>query len=264
MFFVTVLRFAINEGRFDCVRWLLIQKGINPNVKSQDSGMTPLHLAVEWNNTTIVNLLLDHECIEANTKDDDGCTALFCATACSLGALLASPKVDVNAFDWERDTILHRAAKFGYPLHYILKLLQHPGIDVNRLNGDGKSPLMCCLEPSEFPSVHVFNALLEDERTIISKCDITGRTVRDHLLQLLEPKGVVITTSDDLCLAQFMVCLYQHEKKRLQQAKEQVKILLDSRESRSKHIPREVVAKHVLPFLADIVSPLELLRNYHF
>merc|ERR1719219_971783 len=97
--------------------------------------MTPMSLAMLWNNQPMVEALLEHKDIDFNT----GAPVLIPLTkACFNGygglvqSLIASPQTEVNLGD---KTALMMASRYGQD-ETVEMLLAHPHIDVNK--GDQK------------------------------------------------------------------------------------------------------------------------------
>jgi len=117
--------------------------GIDVNAKD-DHGRTPLYLAVENSNDTIVQQLLDIDGIDVNAKDGDGWTPLHRAVENSnntiVQQLLDIDGIDVNAKDVYGQTLLHRAVKKSNDI-IVQQLLDIDGIDVNAKDSYGQTPL---------------------------------------------------------------------------------------------------------------------------
>jgi ankyrin repeat protein len=87
-----------------------------------------------------------------NVRDpDSGATPLLAAVLAERNAeemvelLLRCPEIDVNIPNYDLVTPLLAAVELGYT-NIVRRLLQHPRIDRNQLNREGKSPLDLALE----------------------------------------------------------------------------------------------------------------------
>jgi ankyrin repeat protein len=146
----TMLWMAAYSGLTGCVRFLLAAD--NPQAArldanlGDDAGRSPLFAATFRNRVDVVRLLLAHRGVDPNRPDAFGITPLMCA--CGTGhiatveALLASPRVDVNAHASDkvgRLTALLAAARRG-SREIIAALLAHrPPVDVNAADADGST-----------------------------------------------------------------------------------------------------------------------------
>ncbi|KAF8982627.1 ankyrin repeat protein, partial [Cyathus striatus] len=83
----TALHYACAMGNLEVAKLLLTQDGINPNIKENQNGLTPLHLAVK-NHINIVRLLLLHPDINPNIFNSKGETALHLAVKNSCEDML--------------------------------------------------------------------------------------------------------------------------------------------------------------------------------
>ncbi|KAI1390713.1 uncharacterized protein F4822DRAFT_161955 [Hypoxylon trugodes] len=108
----TALLHACRQGRNEVVRYLLRYAGI---MVRDTHGMTPLHLACEFEREEIVRLLLDHDSY-AETVNDSMETSLHCA--CRLGnirivRLLLDRGAYIEARTISHQTPLHKACELG-------------------------------------------------------------------------------------------------------------------------------------------------------
>lgn len=106
----TALYFAVLKGHAEVVKTLLGTKGIDVNTAPEDSGWTPLHVAIANLEFEIIELLL------------------------AAGA-------DVNKADNDGNTPLHVAASIVLNADIVEILLEAPGIEINKRNKNGKTPL---------------------------------------------------------------------------------------------------------------------------
>ena len=99
-----------------------------------------------------VELLLNHPCIDVNSRNAMGLTALHSAiiywtkSAAGVQLLLSNERCDVNVQDENSYTALMYAVTFVQHLsdkyaRIIELMLKHPSIDVNRANRDQQTAL---------------------------------------------------------------------------------------------------------------------------
>jgi len=174
----TALHAAASRGHLEIVKFLLEKLDIDVNAKDIYD-RTPLWLVAALNRVGIVEVLLDPKYkVDVNVADQDGYTALHMAarsgyadvvelllqvsnvdikhkdghTILHMAASEGEAKVaevileannkniDINGKDADGNTALHLAAKRG-KLPVIQVLLKHEGIQKNKKNKDGKTPL---------------------------------------------------------------------------------------------------------------------------
>ena len=141
----TPLHVAVDENECPCVELLLAFRGLHATVVNNE-GQTACHVACVKDRNDALKLLLENKGVLAgvNAQDNSGSTAL--AVACAfeneecIRELLACPEVDVNLDDNDGATPLHKAAATGNKLCLKL-LLAARGIDINRLDAQGTSPV---------------------------------------------------------------------------------------------------------------------------
>ncbi len=113
----TPLMLAAKSGHSDCLEFLLQQKGINPDVRS-NKGYTALILSAGLGRTQCLGRLLASGNIDVNAQSEEGWTALILAAhnrqvAC-IKLLLAHRKVKVNLITSIGSTALMIAAEKGH------------------------------------------------------------------------------------------------------------------------------------------------------
>ncbi|MEG4984677.1 ankyrin repeat domain-containing protein [Microcoleus sp. BR0-C5] len=105
------------------------------------SGNTPLHLAVDRGSQDIAELLIANGA-RVNVRNENGQTPLYRAIAIGhndIAALLINNGTDVNNIDGSGTTLLHKAAHYGTV--EILKLLIAKGAEINIQDNQRKTPL---------------------------------------------------------------------------------------------------------------------------
>jgi len=108
---------AVATGDLARVKRLAIDCGVDPNVREDDKGATPLHVAAEYGYSEIVEVLLEHGA-DPNIRDKYGETPLHVAAAfgnSKVVEVLLEHGADPNARDDYGATPLHYAAAFDYP-----------------------------------------------------------------------------------------------------------------------------------------------------
>ncbi|MFC1781833.1 ankyrin repeat domain-containing protein [Planctomycetota bacterium] len=127
---------ALTNGDIEQIK-LLISQGADVNTKTGSQGQMPLHLAIQWGNTEIAELLIDSGA-DVSATNTRGLTPLHLAGSKEIAELLIAKGADVNAKD-----------NFGYtPFDWragrnkdIAELLITEGADVNAKGDEGFSPL---------------------------------------------------------------------------------------------------------------------------
>ncbi|KAM9089029.1 receptor-interacting serine/threonine-protein kinase 4 isoform 2-T2 [Megaptera novaeangliae] len=200
----SLLHLAVQAGREDCVKWLLLNNA-NPDLANR-KGSTPLHLAVEKRARGVVELLLARK-ISVNAADEDQWTALhFAAQNGDEGStrLLLEKNASVHEADCEGRTPMHVACQHGQesvvrtllrrgvdaglpgkdawvPLHYaawqghlpIVKLLaKQPGVSVDAQTLDGRTPLHLAAQRGHYRVARVLIDLHSD----VNVCGLLAQT----------------------------------------------------------------------------------------
>lgn len=129
-----------------CERNWMKHRDLNVHPKD-DKGLTPLHVAVLYDQIVIVDFLLDHE-TDINAVDSDGLTALH--YACMKGhqnilLLLLHANANPTVTDSRGNTPLHLAVDRGHEscVKALLYLSEHMKVPVNAnaANDNGDAPL---------------------------------------------------------------------------------------------------------------------------
>eukprot|EP00193_Tetraselmis_chui_P007061 CAMPEP_0177766316 /NCGR_PEP_ID=MMETSP0491_2-20121128/8462_1 /TAXON_ID=63592 /ORGANISM="Tetraselmis chuii, Strain PLY429" /LENGTH=373 /DNA_ID=CAMNT_0019282727 /DNA_START=285 /DNA_END=1402 /DNA_ORIENTATION=+ len=136
----TPLHKAVENEQTELVKWLL-EQGVMPNVKD-NSGVTPLHLASIKGYVTLVQLLLDSDSTVKKVTDANGDTAVH--WACTKGHLevldlLLSRGAALDVANKQGWTALHRSAYNGRP--EVLERLLNAGASLHAVNQDGNTAL---------------------------------------------------------------------------------------------------------------------------
>jgi len=108
---------AVVTGDLAEVRRLVVDCGVDPNVREDDKGATPLHVAAEYGYSEIVEVLLEHG-VDPNIRDKYGDTPLHYAAVfgnSKVVEVLLERGADPNIRDKYGLTPLHYAAAFDYP-----------------------------------------------------------------------------------------------------------------------------------------------------
>jgi len=110
-------RYAVVTGDLAEVKRLVVGCGVDPNVREDDYGATPLHVAAEYGYSEIVEVLLEHGAAP-NIREKYGDTPLHYAAMfgnSKVVEVLLEHGADPNARDDYGATPLHYAAAFDYP-----------------------------------------------------------------------------------------------------------------------------------------------------
>ena len=156
---------------------------MNPNIRDENME-TPLLIAIDTNQTDIVQSLLNHPRIKVNLKDDLNCTPLYRAiynyqTDIVL-MLLEHPRIDPNVVNGpnprcntravqndDHNTVLYLALDF-YRMDMLRILLKHPNLNVNKKQLFQK-PLLHLFVEGDFgydikdeDCIELFNIMIEN------------------------------------------------------------------------------------------------------
>lgn len=182
----TLLR-AIHAGLTELVNMLFLvpTTGINVNASDKD-GVTLLHRGAERGDIDLVKALLALPTIDVNcARAPQFCctTPLHDAVECGgnngvgvIGALLASPHINVNARDSKARTPLYRAAELDN-VEAVKLLLTMPEIDVGATGHDGATPFDVAKRSSHCKTLRVLSNHLDHHapRSVVPRhcCDRT-------------------------------------------------------------------------------------------
>jgi len=111
------LFYAVAAGDLAEVKRLVVDCGVDPNVREDDYGATPLHAAAEYGYSEIVEVLLEHGAAP-NIREKYGDTPLHYAAMfgnSKVVEVLLEHGADPNIRDKYGATPLHYAAAFDYP-----------------------------------------------------------------------------------------------------------------------------------------------------
>ena len=154
----TPLHIAVKEGHFDMCKMLLEHEA---DVHAQDSkGNIPLHSALSGGHLEIARILLEHNA-EVNSRNDNGSTPLLLASergSPHLMQLLLDRNADVHVHDADGDTPLHCAAIAGRLEE--ARLLLALKVEVNSRNNQGSTPLHLASEGYEEGDPDIVQLLL--------------------------------------------------------------------------------------------------------
>lgn len=140
----------------------LLSQGVNPNVLD-DTGRTPLHIAILAKNIEVLKVLLASPRIDPNAGDRTGLTPLhyvaFLQDPVDLTQSPESTRVQTREADSSKMLILN-------------KLLQHPKIDVNIIDSSGNTPLIFAVSSGNLTMV----SLLINRGASIQSSTMNGTT----------------------------------------------------------------------------------------
>lgn len=120
----------------ELIKCLINQPGLDVNVRGLN-GKTPLHCAIEFDELSMVDLLLTKKNINPFVEDNDGKTSLDYAKEGKKAEILQA--LINNKYGSEQDSLLHLAAMIGEvnAVRYLIR----KGIDVNARNALHHTPL---------------------------------------------------------------------------------------------------------------------------
>ncbi|WP_438456551.1 ankyrin repeat domain-containing protein [Wolbachia endosymbiont of Kerria lacca] len=120
----------------ELIKCLIEQPGVDVNVRGLN-GKTPLHCAIEFDELSMVDLLLTKKNINPFVEDNDGKTSLDYAKEGKKAEILQA--LINNKYGSEQDSLLHLAAMIGEV--NAVRYLIGKGVDVNVRNALHHTPL---------------------------------------------------------------------------------------------------------------------------
>ncbi|XP_050312552.1 rabankyrin-5 [Anthonomus grandis grandis] len=145
----TALHLCCQRG-YDDVATLLLERGANPSMLTNEQRLTPVHYAVKSNSAECLRAFINNnnktEDKRFNMRDVNGDTPLSLALGCGfkgLVPLLIKGGADINVRNGQDLTLLHQAI-MKEDAETALYLLQH-GADVNALTSHSETPLQLAI-----------------------------------------------------------------------------------------------------------------------
>lgn len=144
----TPIHLAADKNRLEVVR-LLLEAGVDPNIRSAINSSTPLHQAAYSAGPEMVRLLIEHGA-DPNLSNKDGKTPVYLTGNIRALAVLVEHGAKINVQDAQGQTPLHAART-----PQIAQQLVEYGADVDLADHEGKSPLDLAVEQNRVPFVEV-------------------------------------------------------------------------------------------------------------
>ena len=171
------LFYAIKNDNFEIFQ-LLVESGADVNIIVHESGETPLIMAMNLKNESMIKYLIENNLNEANMNhcDGKGCCALFYAVNDGndeIVQLLVQSGADVNVLAGGNGQTPIIAATINSRVEMVKLLSQNPDIDINHSDDDGYSALMYAVKNSHFEIVQL---LVESGADVNVSDDDTGQT----------------------------------------------------------------------------------------
>ncbi len=170
IFGTTALILAADEGHAEVVK-LLLEAGANPNLTGKD-GASALMYAANGEHAPVVFLLLNAKNILVNERNKNGMTALRYAVSKGnpliIELFITSPKLDINQTLSSSPLTPLLTALLLKDLRLLNRILKVPGIDVNKKDVRGSTPLMFAVRRS---SPEIVARLLEVPELLINAQD---------------------------------------------------------------------------------------------
>lgn len=152
-----VLHLLAKTGNIDLTN-RIIHTLINSVNDMDDTGSTPLWLAIQFNQPQMVRFLAAIPEVDVNKKNKEGDTPLLFALKnpdlikCAE-ALLQQSAVAIDETDDRGNAAIHYAALYGGYADIINSLAKHAHFNPNSSNEDGKSPLYLAVKKRHLPAV---------------------------------------------------------------------------------------------------------------
>jgi ankyrin repeat protein len=195
----TALHRAIEGKGCEYRRWfngrlslasLLLEWGARVHAKDY-YGRTPLHLAADKGDSTLIQLLLDHKA-DVNAIKDTGETPLYLAVQCSnwdrfcptAVKILLDHGADVNAVDDEGLNALHEASSSADPT--MVKILLDAGATVNASSNGGYATLGAALMQIDYSCPLSIISDEDENDGILSPNQLPVPVIRDGGLSLIK------------------------------------------------------------------------------
>ncbi|KAH0558820.1 hypothetical protein GP486_004540 [Trichoglossum hirsutum] len=172
------LKFLQHGSKRACYNQVMSLPGFRCSGYSQDieACFSELHITASLGLAGIMQLLLSHEGVDANSRDKYGRTPLLLAAANGHGGvvqlLLSHEGVDVDSEDWQGRTPLLRAAEEGHE-RVMQLLLSHEGVNANSKGEYSQTPLLLAAANGHG---RVVQLLLSQENIDASSKDEFGQT----------------------------------------------------------------------------------------
>ncbi|RTE84462.1 hypothetical protein BHE90_001073 [Fusarium euwallaceae] len=171
----SALQFAASFGNESVVQVLLSRPGINPNSIGK-SGETPLLMATRHDGVGVVKQLSNVVGIDPNTQDDEGWTALCCASydvfreesTEIMRVLLKIPGINPNLANNLGRTALSLATEAG-SVERVDILLAVDGIDPDARDSSGSSPLSWALKSHGFKKGDITLQKTNDRKQVVRR-----------------------------------------------------------------------------------------------
>ncbi|WP_447933180.1 ankyrin repeat domain-containing protein [Wolbachia endosymbiont of Dactylopius coccus] len=196
---VTPLHIAVENSHKDVVE-ILLKKGAEVNAEA-DRGFTPLHIAVENSHKDVVEILLKKGA-EVNAEADRGCTPLYMAAQCGhtgIVEILLKKGANVNAETNEGSTPLHMAVRNGHK--DVVEVLLEKGANVNAETNDGFTPLHTA---AQYGHTGIVEILLKRGAEVNAEADwgytplhIAAQCGHAGIVEILLKKGVRINACNE-------------------------------------------------------------------
>lgn len=182
----SAIHYAAFHGKLDIVQYLIEKHKIDPNIKTNLSGQTPICFAAQWGHLDIVQYLIETCGANPNLQNNDGETPLHCATEGGRLAivqyLIEKHKVKLNIKEnIHGRTPIHFAAQFGR-LDITKYLLETCNINPNGQDDDDWTPIDYAARNSR---LDIIQYLIEKHRVDL-KNDSMRLIIRWHMTFNLE------------------------------------------------------------------------------
>lgn len=160
----TFLMICLKKNKFRSFLWLL-ENGADPTIKN-DELKTAIDIALIKDKHEIIKILLKHEKININQKDDFGRSLLqnmIVSGNFPLARTLIDNGADLNNIDNRKRHVLYDALSYGDE-DFLEYLLSKKGLELNELDEDGNSLM-------QHPQVEQNDELAKD--ILLAGCDST-------------------------------------------------------------------------------------------
>ncbi len=151
------IHLACRVGNPDMVR-MLLEKGVDVNLRGGVNEITPLHVAVAENHVDVVVCLLERGA-DVNARDRRLNAPLHSAKSCEIAQTLIAHGADVNAQNDFGETPI-----FAQRDPKIIELLLENGAQVNVACNSGETPLHRALQSAAYP--YRFGAMADSDHAI--------------------------------------------------------------------------------------------------
>jgi len=147
-----LLTLLVEKNRIDILKYLIGERGVDPNWQNQETGETLLHRAIKEGQNEILAYLQSFKSIDFNRPDKNGETPLFLLSGVErniIDQVLSDSRIDFTLLNKAGQTWLHAMSISA--LHSVVgnSLKRRPDLDLNLKNRDGDTVLLATIREAD-------------------------------------------------------------------------------------------------------------------